>query len=256
MHIQKVCALYFSPTGTTKSVLQFMLKEFTLPQEEVDLTPYENRDNTASFSEHDLVMIGIPVYGGRVPITAENRIKLLKGNNTPIVLVATYGNIHYSNALFELQNIVTANGFITIGATIVVSEHNVVSGIASGRPNAQDLSAILSFIKQLQAKMLHSKSLKSIALKGKMPKALRGKQPIKPHGNKKCTYCGVCGKLCPVQVIDDPRKIAGQACIRCMRCIKYCPQKARTYGKLMKVAGKIFLSLVSHSEEKRSEFFL
>ena len=132
MNIRKVYAAYFSPTGTTKSVLKSMLAEFDIQQEEIDLTPYENRNMSYSFNEDELVIVGTPVYGRRVPITAENRIKLLKGNNTPIVLVATYGGMHYSNVLYELQQIVNPNGFITIAAAAVVAEHNVVNKIAAG----------------------------------------------------------------------------------------------------------------------------
>jgi len=233
-----------------------MLTEFDTQQGVIDLTPYENRDNSYLFNENELVLIGIPVYGGRVPSAAENRIRLLKGNNTPAVLIATYGNIHYSNALFELQQIVSENGFITIAAAVVVSEHNVVNEIASGRPNAQDLLAVSSFAKQVHTKLSQLNRLENIVLKGKTPETPRDTQPIKPHGNKKCTHCGACGKLCPVQAIDDPRKTAGQACIRCMRCIKYCPQKARTYGNLMKVGARLLLSINSHGEEKQPEFFM
>ncbi|MDR0490818.1 MAG: EFR1 family ferrodoxin [Oscillospiraceae bacterium] len=255
MNIQKITGIYFSPTGTTKSVIKHILSEFEAEREEIDLTPYESRNQSYSFNENELVIIGIPVYGGRVPITAEERIKLLSGNNTPIVLVATYGSIHYSNALFELGSIVAERGFTTIGAAIVVSEHNAVSGIAIGRPNAHDLSAVSSFIAHIQDKLTHSSSIESIVLKGTMPKIPRAKQPLWPHGDKKCTHCGVCNKLCPAQAIDDPRKKAGRACIHCLRCVKNCPQKARTYGKLLKVGAKLLLALNGSGREKQSEFF-
>ena len=256
MASMKISAIYFSPTGTTKSVVKHMLAEFDAQKEEIDLTPYESRDSSYSFSENELVIIGAPVYGERVPATAEKRIKLLNGHNTPAVIVATYGNIHYSNALFELQSIVSASGFIVIGAAIVVSEHNVVSGIAVGRPDARDLSAVSTFVKQIQAKMLRSDCIESIVLKGKMPNTPRIDPPIWPHGSKGCTNCGICAKLCPIQAIGDPRKKAGRSCIHCMRCIKYCPRKARTYGRLMNVGAKLLLSIVSHGKEKQSEFFL
>lgn len=256
MIIKKVYAAYFSPTGTTKTVIKHMLTEFDVQRDEIDLTPYENRNNTYSFDENELVIIGIPVYGGRVPSAAENRIKLLKGNNTPIVLVVTYGNVHYNNAVFELQQIVNVNGFISIAAAVVVTEHNVVNEIAAGRPNSQDIVAISSFANQIHTKIKQSNNFENITIKGETPMTVRDTMPIKPHGDKKCTHCGACGKSCPVQAIDNPGKTAGQSCIRCMRCIKYCPQNARTYGKLMKVGARLLLSFVSHGEEKQPEFFM
>jgi ferredoxin/flavodoxin len=252
----KTTGVYFSPTGTTKSVIKHILPEFETEQEEIDLTPYESRNQYYSFNENELVIIGTPVYGGRVPITAEERIKLLSGNNTPTVLVETYGNIHYSNALFELGSIVAERGFITIGAAIVVSEHNAVSGIATGRPDAHDLSAVSSFIVQIKDKLTNASGVESIVLKGTMPKALRGKQPLWPRANNKCTHCGVCSKLCPANAIDDPQKKAGRACIHCLRCVKNCPQKARTYGILLKVGAKLLLALNGSGKEKQPEFFI
>ena len=256
MNIQKVYAVYFSPTGTTKSVTKSMLTEFDIQGEEIDLTSYESRNNSYSFKKDELVIIGIPVYGGRVPITAENRIKLLKGNNTPVILVTTYGGIHYSNVLYELQQIVNQNGFITIAAAAIVAEHNVANKIASGRPNTQDLSAISTFTNQVYTKTLQSDSSENMVIRGEIPVSPRNKYFILPHGDKKCNKCGVCVKLCPVHAIDNPRKNAGQGCIRCMRCIKYCPQNARTFLKLVMVGVKLLLSFVSHGEEKQSEFFL
>ena len=135
-----------------------------MPREEIDLTPYENRNNSYSFNEDELIIMGIPVYGGRVPITAENRIELLKGNNTPIVLVVTYGGIHYSNVLHELQQIVIPDGFITIAAAAVIAEHNFYSKIASGRPNAQDLSAISSFANHVYSKASQSNSFENMVI--------------------------------------------------------------------------------------------
>ena len=261
MNIQKVYAIYFSPTGATKSVIKSMLSEFDIPQEVIDLTSYESRNNSYLFNEDELVFIGIPVYGGRVPITAENRIKLLKGNNTPIVLVATYGGIHYSNVLHELQQIVNPNGFMTIAAAAVIAEHNAINidpniKIAAGRPDAQDLSAISAFANQAYMKALQLDGFKNLVIKGKIPVFHRNKYPAFPYGDKKCNKCGICIKLCPVQAISDPRKKAGQGCIHCMRCTKHCPQHARTYIKLMRVGLRLLLSIASRGEEKQSDFFM
>ncbi|MCL2321103.1 MAG: EFR1 family ferrodoxin [Oscillospiraceae bacterium] len=255
MIIQNVYAVYFSPTGNSKSVLKLMLSQIEKTKHEIDLTPYKNRNNSYSFSEKDLLIIGIPVYGGRVPTTAEERIKLLKGNNTPVVLVITYGDIHYFSAIFELKQIVNANGFITVGAAAIVAKHSVVEEIARDRPNAKELENTLNFTRQIIQKISNSTKFENITLRGKKIAFPQNMLPIKPYGNKKCTHCGTCVKLCPTQAITNPRKKASVECIRCMRCIKYCPQNARTYGDIKKTIAKIFLTIASH-KEKESEFFM
>ena len=256
MNIKKVYAIFFSPTGTTKTVTRHLLAGFETTREEIDLTPYESRNNSYSFDEDELVILGIPVYGGRVPIVAEERIKLLSGSNTPVVLVAVYGGIHYSNVLRELQQIVNPNGFITIAAAAVVAEHNVAGRVASGRPDARDLAAISDFAGQVYKKAMQADDFANIIIKSKAPVLLRNKYFILPCGDKKCIGCGVCVKSCPVQAIDDPRKKAEKVCIHCMRCIKYCPQNARTFLKPLMAGVRLFLSLVSSGKEKQPEFFL
>ena len=49
-----------------------------------------------------LSIIGVPVYGGRVPVEAISRLQRLKANNTPAVIVVVYGNRDYNDAILEL----------------------------------------------------------------------------------------------------------------------------------------------------------
>jgi formate hydrogenlyase subunit 6/NADH:ubiquinone oxidoreductase subunit I len=50
------------------------------------------------------------------------------------------------------------------------------------------------------------------------------------HINKteeKCTKCGICKRVCPVQVIDVYEQKGGEittsVCLNCTRCIEMCP---------------------------------
>jgi len=48
--------------------------------------------------------------------------------------------------------------------------------------------------------------------------------------NEKCSQCGVCAQVCPVDAIDSENSalIDEQECILCCACIKACPENART----------------------------
>ena len=68
MKILKVYQIYFSPTGSTERVVKGIGDAFSAyPVENIDLTRYEARQEEYSFKENELVIIGAPVYGGRLP---------------------------------------------------------------------------------------------------------------------------------------------------------------------------------------------
>ena len=65
--------MYFSATDTTKKIVcqiahkifQFNNREFTINK--IDFTLPGARREPVTFGEDDLVIIGVPVYAGRVP---------------------------------------------------------------------------------------------------------------------------------------------------------------------------------------------
>lgn len=52
------------------------------------------------------------------------------------------------------------------------------------------------------------------------------------HTNDKCSNCGVCEKVCPVNNIKltDSHPMWGDNCEHCVACIQWCPQKAIEYA--------------------------
>ena len=79
----------------------------------------------------------MPVYGGRLPAVAVQRLKALQGNGSPAIAVVVYGNRAYEDALLELRNTLTVAGFRVIAAAAFIAELNYYS-------NADGTSAILS----------------------------------------------------------------------------------------------------------------
>ena len=255
MEFTKVTAIYFSPTGSTKRIVRAVLSEFDFPKSEIDLTSYENRNKSYAFGRDELVIFGVPVYGDRVPSIAEQRIKQISGNETCAILLASYGNVHCQRALYELQQITKAIGFITVAAVSVVSRHNIMREIGIGRPNQNDWDMLSDFTTQIKQKLNSSEKIESITVVGKASSHPRDRLPIKPHANDNCTACGVCIKQCPVGAISNPKKTSDSSCVRCMRCIHFCPQHARTYGKHKEIIAKIFLKTVSR-REKHPKIFI
>lgn len=123
MTIDTLRMIFFSPTGTTKKILHNIAKGINLPvTESIDLT--QSQPETNHLEGDVLTLISVPVYTGRVPLQAIERIQQLKAENTPTVIVVVYGNRAYEDAVIELRNEVTELGFTPICGGAFISEHS------------------------------------------------------------------------------------------------------------------------------------
>ena len=266
MDIQKLGIVYFSPTGSTKKVMRIVSKAFDLKLEDYDLTDYLQRDTKITFTENDFVIFGIPVFGGRVPVTMTKRLENIAGNKTATAIIATYGNHEYNGALLELKNLVERRGFKVIGAAAFVTEHSVVRTVATGRPNQADEEFIIDFGKALLKKITAIRSLSEEAdlhVSGKIPFIMKSpgrkyiKIPMVPKFTTECNHCKACVKACPEGAIsfENPKVTDKNLCIRCMRCIRVCPNNARQVGEFLNWVAKTIMNSLC-KEEKKPEMFL
>ncbi|WP_055070488.1 EFR1 family ferrodoxin [Clostridium massiliamazoniense] len=260
MDIKKISTVFFSPTKSTKNILSLIGKDFPLPLNEIDITPPSTITKNIKFSNNELVIFGVPVYGGRIPKPAVKRIKNIKGNATPTLLVVTYGNRDYDDALLELKNIVEENGFFLVGAAAFITKHSIMHSVAQGRPDRNDLKEIENFSKKALRKIqniTNVNDLPLITVKGNFPYKEYNGIPLKPQGTKKCIKCLKCVENCPVNAIsnDTPHRTNKNLCISCMRCVKICPTHTRKLNKLMlSIAEKSFAK--KYTERKEPEIFI
>ena len=117
MDIASAALIYFSPTRTTRKIIESIAQGVRIPRvEHVDLTPPEALTRKYAGMHDELAIIGSPVYGGRLPTEMVSRFRRLKGNGTPAVIVAVYGNRAYEDALLELRNLALEAGFNPVAA--------------------------------------------------------------------------------------------------------------------------------------------
>jgi len=246
--------VYFSATYTTKKVTRLIAEQIGGKVMEYDITQNSPNKDVLSDSEN-LLIVGMPVYAGRIPASALLALHKFKGSGTPAIIVCVYGNRDYDDALLELKDIVETNGFKVISAGAFIAQHAIFPDVAMNRPDEKDIKLIKQFAdksKEILQGVASIGLLHEINVKGNKPYKVPGKIPLHPKGNKKCNECGTCVKLCPVQAIpaDNPRKTDTKKCIICSRCIVVCPQKSRHFGGLLyKLAGKKFIKTCSVRKE-------
>lgn len=249
MKLEKIWAVYFSGTGTTRRTVERIAggiaSRLNLPAESVDFSRPAVRQETLGFGEKDLVVFGTPVYAGRVPnVLLPFLRERVVGGGALAVPVVLFGNRNYDDALIELRNILAADGMHPIAAGAFVGEHSFSRVLGADRPNAEDEALMDEFAARVAelAAGLDAAPVKSVAV--------RGQEPLRPYytprdraGNpinilkvkpktdlSRCGGCGLCADLCPMGSIDpaDVSAVRG-ICIKCCACVKGCPTGAKFF---------------------------
>ncbi len=249
MNVKTAELIYFSPTGNTMQIIEAISQgiNFTVANR-INLTSKNIQIPSSSGVSCDLAIIGGPVYAGRLPEAMVSRFRLIKGGKVPAVIVVTFGNRAYEDALLELQNLVMEADFKPIAAAAFIGEHSFSTKelpIAVGRPDSEDLEEARKLGMLIRDKVLTAADSDQLSLP-----QLPGNYPYKEAGlfagiipsvsEHLCTRCMTCVSICPTGAIqeDNPHITDENLCIRCAACVKSCHVNARimNHPKIKKIA--------------------
>ena len=267
MRIHSLKLAYFSPTGTSAAVAKAVARGLYCDNVETfDITMPDARRQPLRASANDLLLIAVPVYGGRVPLFLEPWLRGLQLDRTPVICVVVYGNRAYEDALIELTDIVSERGGVVVGAAAFIGEHsfsNAEYPVAVARPDVDDLRLAEDLgrrVREAVDSYASTDAAPGLAIPGDRPYKER-----KPRGpvdfilvGDECTQCGVCAEHCPVGAIPegefgctDPDK-----CIMCCACIKVCPENARSMMDSTKMVEISQWLADNCQERKEPEWYL
>lgn len=243
MKINATTLIYFSPTKTTKTILEAVASGLTTETiTHMDLTtPASEQESMRQISkiradqpDGQIAVFGAPVYGGRVPKEAEKRFRGLlskihpgkseedpgaergvntspdKTGNIPAVIVAVYGNRDYDDALLELSDLAQNAGFVPVAAAAFIGEHSFADDdhpIAYGRPDQQDKEKAAQFGRSVREKIQSTGDVATILMT-----EIPGDRPYKERGKR--------APLAPKTVSEN--------CTLCGECAALCPTGAIT----------------------------
>lgn len=269
--VSKVISMFFSGTGTTKRVVstigEIISSELEKDYEIIDFTLPRVRDDEVHIKKDEVLIIGVPVYAGRVPNVLLKYLSKVTGDGALCVPIVLYGNRNFDDALVELSDICEDNGFNVIGAAAFIGEHSFSRVLAKRRPDSNDMAIASNFAKDIVEKIKSNSYGINSDIKGNRPYR-RYYRPINPEGeyvdirrvkpltNDKCNDCKICVDICPMGSInyDDVSKFDG-ICIKCGACEKGCPEGAKYYDDEDYIRHKVELE-IEFSERKEPELFL
>lgn len=253
--------IYFSATGGTAKVVKGVADGISNDYQEYNLTLPAMRENSITFDSDDLVIVGVPVYAGRVPKFLTDFFSNVKGHNTAAVFITVYGNRDYDDALIELKDTFEENGFVGISAAAFIAEHSYTPKVGTNRPDTQDIEAAKKLGADIKNKLESFDDLLQIprlTVKGNTPyKERHSAPPIAPDTSDDCVNCGICATNCPMGAISyaDVKEIDSAKCIRCCSCVKKCPVNAKSINH--EFFNKITKGLIDNFSviRKEPEFF-
>ena len=243
---------FFSPSNTTRKYAEVMTDAFGGQSGLIDLTHKTDKTNY-DLKDGDTVLFLSPVYAGRIPEIVAKQFREIDGHGKKAIVAVVYGNRDYDDALLELADIASTNGFEVIAAGAFIAQHCIFPKVATGRPDKSDIEIAVDFIKKAK----DSELLDISSIKGNRPYKKPGNVPLRPQTDEKsCRSCGVCVRECPTGAID-PMSLSTDkdVCITCCRCIAVCDSNARKFkGIMYSTVGKIFCA--QNSGHREAEFFL
>ena len=224
--LKKAVYYYFSPTGGTRKVGELCVEGLAEEMIQVDLGAKGALEEKA---EGDLYVVAVPVFGGRIPTLAAQKLKQLQGTGKKAVTMVVYGVRAYEDALLELNDIMKECGFAIVASAAFIAQHSIVPEVGKGRPDSKDAEEIRGFAaKVLQC--MESGVQKEVCVPGNRPYKPEMNLPAAPMVLPACALCGNCAKVCPTEAVKIEKQTVStnpDVCILCMACVQACGKNAR-----------------------------
>ena len=232
--LNDITVICFSPTHTSRTIAEAVAAGMNAARiRTVDLT-LDRSDSPITVGAGETVVLGAPVYAGRVAPEAVRRLRRIQveaGASVPAVVTVTYGNRDYEDALVELYDIAVSIGLSPFAAGAFIGEHSYSTPempVAEGRPDTLDLLADARIFGGECARKLNSSgAFAPFHIKGNRPY----KEPSRPASDTSRKASGAStdgGPAKPAPAVPSV-PVTADGCPLCGECVGVLPDRSRQH---------------------------
>jgi ferredoxin len=233
----KVAIVYFSGTGNTRAVAEGYKLALTNGGHFVSIISIEKNN---SISDHDLLIIGGPIYAGNVPDELINWVRkhVWNVNDKKAIVFSTSAGLMNANGVKSIAKKLGNKGYDIIDmATYEMPRNFYVDKYdptpehiqkqqfeAIGQKILESLSCLNS-----QEKLAVNESIVMLDFYADLFRVMAKFMGRSFSIDETCIGCGLCERNCPKENIRYIEKEYSNKCIMCTRCIHNCPVNAISY---------------------------
>lgn len=271
--VNSVQCLYFSPTGSTRKIVETLAKGMGVPvRTPISITTPQEREGFTGQFDGEILVVGVPVYVGTFPSFVLSPLNKIDGTGRWALPIAVCGNVRMGTCLAELCGILKRQGFKIPAAGNFIAQHSFVCEnflMGKGRPDENDLRKATEFGQRVVQKITKngddiayqygsntyirmyvsgSMEAKGFEILGARARSLIR---VSERDLELCQECSNCVEGCPTGSIDPKSyRIEDETCIRCFACTNLCPSGARE--KIVQPAEQL-TSWFRHRSTERGE---
>ena len=183
--LERIQAVYFSPTGGTRRAALCLGEALAREVVEIDLSRPGRQERR--FTAEDTVLVAAPVFGGRIPAIQAAWLANCLGGGARAVTAAVYGARAYEDALLELNDICRVQGFRVEASLALVAQHSMLPAVAAGRPDGEDGAWMRGRAQMVLDKLERGGG---VSVPGNHPYRQWTPMPVTPQVSDACTCCG------------------------------------------------------------------
>lgn len=232
-----ISIVYFSGTGNTKAIAEGYKAALSNSNHHIEIISIEDATN---ISDHDLLIIGGPIYAGNMPDELLNWVRknIKKINSKKAIVYSTSAGLLNANGIKSIGKKLISKGYTLLNMSAFEMPRNFY--IDKYDPTPEDIqkmqfesaaSKIVESVSELEnnAPLSIKESVVMIDLLSDLFRIMAKSLGKSFRINENCIGCGLCEKDCPKNNINYLDKKYANNCIMCTRCIHNCPVNAISY---------------------------